>query len=470
MSNPSTIESQEESMFRTLLVLEKPAAGQSSQDPTTSPGSPTSHSSPTSQVSSDNYPAPLADAAFHGLAGEVVRMIEPHTEADPAALLFQFLAGFGNIIGRDAFMMADGARHCMNLFGVLVGQSSKGRKGTSWNQIARLLERVDEEWKSGCVKSGLNSGEGLIFHVRDAISNISQEGNDPGDCKERITDAGVADKRLFLAEGEFASTLKVMEREANTLSPIIRMAWDGGILSSLTKNTPVKSTGAHITFIGHITRDELLRYLNQTEAANGFANRFCWLAVRRSKCLPDGGRIHTVNFEDITGRLKSAVDFARDAGELTRDAAATLLWHSAYPLLSEGKPGMLGAVTGRSEAQVMRLSAIYALLDESRIIRPAHHHAAIALWDYCVRSTRWIFGTATGDKNADKLLEALRQAGPAGLTRMQITIDIFKRHLNTNALTASLRILQETGEVTCVHEPGVNGVTERWFASGKPAK
>ncbi len=124
--------------------------------------------------------------------------------------------------------------------------------------------------------------------------------------------------------------------------------------------------------------------------------------VRRSKCLPEGGRIHTVNFDDITGRLKSAVDFARDAGELTRDAAATLLWHSAYPLLSEGKPGMLGAVTGRSEAQVMRLSAIYALLDESRIIRPAHHHAAIALWDYCVRSTRWIFGTATGDKNADK--------------------------------------------------------------------
>ena len=38
-------------------------------------------------------PWPLLDeAALHGLAGEVVRLIEPHTEADPVALLASFLA------------------------------------------------------------------------------------------------------------------------------------------------------------------------------------------------------------------------------------------------------------------------------------------------------------------------------------------------------------------------------------------
>ena len=35
--------------------------------------------------------------------------------------------------------------------------------------------------------------------------------------------------------------------------------------------------------------------------------------------------------------------------------------------LSEAKPGMSGAVIGRAEAQVMRLSAIYALLDKSAL-------------------------------------------------------------------------------------------------------
>ncbi len=35
---------------------------------------------------SATWPEPLADEAFYGLAGDIVRTIEPHTEADPAAL------------------------------------------------------------------------------------------------------------------------------------------------------------------------------------------------------------------------------------------------------------------------------------------------------------------------------------------------------------------------------------------------
>jgi hypothetical protein len=36
----------------------------------------------------------LGDDAYHGIAGELVRAIEPTTEADPAAILLQFLAAF----------------------------------------------------------------------------------------------------------------------------------------------------------------------------------------------------------------------------------------------------------------------------------------------------------------------------------------------------------------------------------------
>ena len=241
--------------------------------------------------------------------GRSRRLIEPHTEADPAALLFQFLAAFGNLIGRDAHTVADGARHGLNLFGVLVGQSSKGRKGTSWNQVAALLERLDPDWKNTRVTSGLSSGEGLIWHVRDAATAPRPDDDKPGEYRETVVDSGVGDKRLMVVEGEFANTLKVMERETNTLSPVIRAAWDSGSLRTLTKNTPVKATGAHISIIGHITRDELRRLMGEIEFANGSANRICWLAVRRSKCLPEGGRIDTVNCNDIILRLKAAIDF-----------------------------------------------------------------------------------------------------------------------------------------------------------------
>ena len=37
------------------------------------------------------WPEPIDEAAFHGLAGEVVRTIEPHSETDPVAILLQVL-------------------------------------------------------------------------------------------------------------------------------------------------------------------------------------------------------------------------------------------------------------------------------------------------------------------------------------------------------------------------------------------
>ena len=391
----------------------------------------------------DDYPEPLGPAAFHGLAGEIVRRIEPHTEADPVALLFQFLAAFGNLIGHDHYIVADGARHYLNLYGVLVGQSSKGRKGTSWNHIANLMERVDPEWRQDCVSYGLSSGEGLIWEVRDPIEEtrpIREKGRHTGEYETYIANHGEADKRLLVIESEFANVLKVMTREGNTLSPVIRSAWDCGDLKTMVKNSPAKATGAHISIVGHITRDELRRLLTQTESANGFANRFCWLAVKRSKCLPDGGAIDTVNFEDVVAELQAAVSFAKDFVEIRRDPEAKKLWHEVYPRLSEAQPGMSGAVIGRAEAQVMRLSAIYALLDKSRLIRPEHHEAAMALWRYCEQSARWIFGTSTGDRNADKILLALRHA-EAGMTKTEISVEVFNRHASSAEIDEALRLL-----------------------------
>lgn len=58
---------------------------------------------------------------------------------------------------------------------------------------------------------------------------------------------------------------------------------------SYALHAPVNTTGAHISLIGHITKQELLARLDDTSKANGFANRFLWALVKRSKCLPEGG-------------------------------------------------------------------------------------------------------------------------------------------------------------------------------------
>jgi len=398
----------------------------------------------------------LDEAAFYGLPGEIVRAMEPHSEADPVALLYSLLCAFGNAIGRGTFLRVGSDVHHLNLFVALVGESSKARKGMSWNFVRELMAAVDAEWTREQVASGLSSGEGLIYHVRDRVEGEDRDGS------RIVTDEGVTDKRLLAYEAELASLLKVMSREGNTLSPVIRQAWDGGRLRTLTKNSPLKATDAHISMIGHITRTELLRRLTETEAANGFTNRFLWLLVRRSKLLPFGGEWFKVYKAPLQRRLASALEFGNGPMEITWGESAKRGWVNIYGPLSEGKPGMFGAVTGRSEAQVMRLAALYAVLDESDEIEVQHLEAALALWEYAEASARNTFGHTTGDPLADDIVVALRTAGAEGMTRTQIR-DLFGRNVKADRINRALALLLKMGIVHSTSEHTGGRPTERWF-------
>jgi hypothetical protein len=358
------------------------------------------------------WPEPLAREAFHGVAGDLVHAIEPHSEADPAAILIQLLVASGNLIGRSAHFKAEADRHYLNLFTVLVGQTAKGRKGTSLGHVLRVMEAIDNQWSRERVMGGLASGEGLIWAVRDEIrgNEAVKERGRTVRYEEVVKDVGVQDKRLFVNEPEFVRVLQVADRDTNTLSAIIRQAWDTGNLRILTKNQAAASSEAHISMVGHITRDELKRTLTDTAVGNGFANRFLWVAVRRSKLLPEGGTLHTVDFAPLLRRLKDAADFARRTAEIRRDEGARAIWHAVYPALSEGRPGLLGSVTSRAEAQTMRLACIYALLDCSAVVGAEHLLAALAVWRYCEDSARFIFGDALGDATADEIMRQLRHA------------------------------------------------------------
>lgn len=413
----------------------------------------------------------LSHEAYHGLAGEIVHTIEPHTEADPVALLAQTLVAFGNALGPTPYFSVEADKHFMKLFVVLVGMTSKSRKGTSWGYARRLFEACCTEWLNTCVQSGLSSGEGLIWAVRDPITRqepIREKSKIVG-YQEIQIDPGVSDKRVLVFEPEFASTLRVLERDGNTLSAIIRQAWDTGNLRAMTKNTPATSTGSHISIIGHVTRDELRRYLTRTEAGNGFANRFLWLCVKRSKVLPEGGKIKQINLRRLIERLQDAIQFSQALqDELKLDEEARTLWCEIYPELSDDKPGLLGAVTSRAEAQTMRLSCLYALLDQSAVIRKEHLCAALALWEYSKDSCRYIFGDVLGDPIADTILDALR-CTPQGLTRTELH-NLFKRHMDSSKLVRALQLLSEHGLAYPESKDSGGRPTELWYAQGTAKK
>lgn len=74
-------------------------------------------------LDSRTQPPQLDPAALHGLAGQIVKAIEPTTEASAPAMLSTLLTAAGAMIGRGAYVRVGPDTHYPVLFSVIVGQS-----------------------------------------------------------------------------------------------------------------------------------------------------------------------------------------------------------------------------------------------------------------------------------------------------------------------------------------------------------
>jgi hypothetical protein len=392
------------------------------------------------------WPAPPAPAVYHELVGEIVKTISPHTEADPVAILTQLLVSFGAAVGRRAWFTVEATRHHPHEFMLLVGDSSRARKGSSWDHVRRLITTIDPSIEPR-ILTGLSSGEGLIWAVRDPATQ----------------DPGHSDQRLLAIEPEFASVLKAASREISTLSPTLRSAWDGRPLAILTRTAPARSTSAHIAVIGHITQHELRRHTSQVELANGYLNRILLVACRRQRLLPEGGDPDPLASSGLTRQLAATHKHAQAAGEVRLNPDARELWHHAYRQLAEPRPGIVGQITARAEAHTIRLALLYALTDGQRQIIRQHLTAALALHDYAARSAAWALTGATGQPLAEQIHTALRHS-PNGLTRSQIS-DTLKHNQPAGRIDHALNALQTAERATVTQIATGGRPAQLWTAT-----
>lgn len=399
------------------------------------------------------WPEPINRALVPGVLTELVGAVEESTEADSAALYFTALTVLACMMGRASSFRIGPTDHHARFFTTLVGNTGSGRKGTATDVALSLAREIDPYFAGSCVERGLSSAEGLAYRVRDA------GGED---------DAGVEDKRLLVVESEFASVLKVAERSGNTLAPRLRDAWDGKSLQTLTKGGGgLKATDPHVALIGNITSDELRRTLTSTEIASGTGNRILFVAVRRGRLLPDGGSRFAWPVA-IIDRLREAVAHAHRVKVLDRITSARTKWHAIYTEMAEAaedRRGLSAELTGRWDAQQLRLALALALLDCEDCIQERHVLGARELWRYAEDSVRFIWGTATGDDVADKIVARLEEAGGAGLTREQIR-DAFHRNVSSDRLALALRTLSEAGRAISVTESTGGRPRERWVLRG----
>ena len=399
----------------------------------------------------------LSDEALHGLAGQIVQTIAADSEASIPALLAHFLTYTGNIFGGNPHYMTDGAKQKTNLFTAVVGKTARGRKGTANGNIKYVFSELagssksSESLKSWVVDrlrgSGLCSGEGLIEQVRDANPEA-----DPDDM-------GIKDKRLLIVESELSSVLNVKRRDGNTLSPTLRDAWDGSPLGVMRARTgkAIRATDTHISFIGHITLDEILSFFSIVDAHNGFYNRILWFHSAPTAKHPDGGKIWRTRIAQFFPDLQKALTTAGRTSEVTMDRDAKLLWHEIYCGIDDEESGHIPAMLSRTAPQILRLAMTYALLDCSSVIQVPHLKAAKAVHDYCEQSVRYIFDDTkiVLSSKAVRLLSMLTSK-PSGLNSTEIT------RLSKNNWKKS-EILAITAELTkhsLITERG-----DKWIAS-----
>jgi hypothetical protein len=401
---------------------------------------------------SDDFPR-MDEAAYHGLSGKIVRTIRPHTEADNNAVLLHYLVMVGNSIGRGPYVMIEGAPHFTNLFLVVEGPTSLGRKGTAASRVKELFRLAEPLWTRRCIKGRLSTAEGLIKLLRDPS---------PDDAMAMAAAGQKPEKRALFLITEFSSLFAVMLRPGNTLADELPNAWDGTPLENLTKKDPMTANDHLVSIIGHVTKAKLTSSLTRLHAGSGFANRFLFARVRRSKRLPHGGNLSKEAIEDMARHTREAIEYARSVGEMPISAAGNAFWDGVYDSLTSLPPMDITDMLARGAPMVKRLALVYALLDQADEIDEVHLRAGYAVWQFCRASTEQLFADALEDPRATKIMDRLQAAGDQGMSRSDIN-GIFKGREPSADLKEILDYLKSKGRVRSEEKKTAGRTAEYWY-------
>ena len=397
-----------------------------------------------------DWPPPINEKSQIGLMKKLIDGIRKSTEADTNALILTFLTITGNILGRTCYVKVGALEFFPNLFLSIIGSTARGRKGTSLSNIREVIGKFFSQYFSDCVVSGLASGEGLIFQVRDEVKG--KEKNKDGIEVEVIKDPGAVDKRCLNIEQEFQALLSAASRVGSTITAVLRNAWDGTILSTLSKNSPCKSTDHHVSLITHCTAEELESCFGYDNSVNGLGNRFLWGLSRRSRKLPIPPEIDW-HFKNTFGaELSLAISNAKNISCFRLATEAEPHWIEITERFDDENlmRGLYGKMIGRGPVQILKMALIFAVLNNSKVVGIPEIEAAIEVWNYCEASAHYLFSGVQSNSTQRKIIRALENADN-GLTKSDI-LDIFGRHKSAADVDEEMDELKKEGLVRVTSE------------------
>ncbi|MEV7093765.1 DUF3987 domain-containing protein [Amycolatopsis sp. NPDC051045] len=393
------------------------------------------------------------DAVFGCYLGDLVGQLAPTSEADPIAIYASLLAFAGVHLGQSPHVRAGDDPHPLLVWPLIIGDTATGKKGTSWSAAKRVIADADADFAAANIKGGLTSGEGLAQRFA-----LDKDGEAPEDL------------RLLALEPEWGGVMAKMRREGNSLSAILRQAWEGGDLSTLTVNARI-APQSHVAILAHITPEEFRSKLSDADMAGGTYNRFLPLAVAWSTALPDTtgadpGLVCSLA-ADLADRL--ATGAALGALELADDARE--LWRDLYLEFNTGDHhAKVAQFVSRALPYTKRVAGIHAALDGTPVIQPGHLTAAAALIRYAIDTACTLF---TSTAAPAKLAAWIADAGEAGRTRKDITTGFYGGNTDRADIDAVLTQLIDAGTITRSSrrpDSGKGRSIEVYTARGHPTK
>jgi hypothetical protein len=173
----------------------------------------------------------------------------------------------------------------------------------------------------------------------------------------------------------------------------------------MTKQNSDRATGAHLSVVGHAMMQELLSTLRPSDIAGGFANRFLFFTVRRSKMLPILTQPDQKKLRALASRLMKSLQNARKVGEVTLDTESVELWIKIYRELdadSEDDDSTIAPFLSRAAPQILRMAMVLALAEGERTIKRPQLIAAQQLWTCVRQSVEYMVNMGTGSLTSDQ--------------------------------------------------------------------
>jgi hypothetical protein len=396
---------------------------------------------------------PLPQAALHGLAGDVARVLSTETGADPGGVLLVFLTMLGNAVGPEPHLIFGSDRQSARLFVVIVGDAATGGKGTILSVVEMLFAEADPVWYHR-IRIGLQSPQAMI---------------------EQVADGPQGDGRLLIVEPEFARLVSRIFSSGTEFSAQLRNAYDGRTLENTTRSRnngrpTLRASHAHISLIGQITPEELLKLHGKLKGAGGLETRILFsLVARRAEINPfspasperevlvdrlrmviESSRTHVIERTDAISQFLCLERGIQPSVKLPVTLAIREGWASIESRLPVVGPDFR-AMVRRAETHVIRMALLFAIADGSSVVSQNHVDAALALWTYCAQSAERIFGTPIGglapkvDPNRRGQLFEFLYRESRWVSRMQIVNGLFAGNVPKADVDATITSLLDDG-------------------------